>query len=546
MSYAYTGQHSPARTTPPGFGQAGRPESYAPHISVMQMRSPEPTYGAPAGSPMRSPAAREAAYYGTASAQRGLLSPPSIGAVNEGIRSGCKVRLAAGGRTSGVLGSHEVGLVIRVDGPAHIAPYKVRSPTGGEGWFAANDLVLVADAPEALADRALYAGTSPPGARRGGAPQKVQTLLYTLHVEPGEPVGMSCKAHNGSVVVSSIEPSSPAHLGGLTPGCVVTAVNGIPVSRLSDVKEAVDYLRTNQAHPINLQVEVDRLHSSHSYPTLEPTHEQLAHERVPTLRSLRNPMSSRYGQAAARSAGPAGSPGRAREGLAARQAYYSPPGGGGAVSTGSFAGSPRPASRQPSAQSMRAGSEAPSIDREDAKSVRSTKSDKTEKKDDKKDDKKADGATPDLQQCNLKAHNKYRSEHSVPAIKYTAALAEHAQKQADICLKEGTLKHGNTPDGEGQNIYFKSASNGPPPDADLIEQALKAWYDEISIYKKAGGGIAGYNDGAGHFTQVVWKATTHVGVAIAANATDAYVVCNYSPGGNIMDEDEFKNNVIMK
>jgi len=38
----------------------------------------------------------------------------------------------------------------------------------------------------------------------------------------------------------------------------------------------------------------------------------------------------------------------------------------------------------------------------------------------------------------------------------------------------------------------------------------------------------------GHFTQVVWAATTHVGAARSADGT--YVAANYFPAGNIIGE----------
>ena len=36
----------------------------------------------------------------------------------------------------------------------------------------------------------------------------------------------------------------------------------------------------------------------------------------------------------------------------------------------------------------------------------------------------------------------------------------------------------------------------------------------------------------GHYTQIVWPATTQVGCALASSATTDYLVCRYSPAGN--------------
>ncbi len=36
-----------------------------------------------------------------------------------------------------------------------------------------------------------------------------------------------------------------------------------------------------------------------------------------------------------------------------------------------------------------------------------------------------------------------------------------------------------------------------------------------------------------HYTQVIWPTTTRVGCALASNGRNDYVVCRFSPAGNI-------------
>lgn len=40
-------------------------------------------------------------------------------------------------------------------------------------------------------------------------------------------------------------------------------------------------------------------------------------------------------------------------------------------------------------------------------------------------------------------------------------------------------------------------------------------------------------ENVGHYTQMVWPTTTRVGCAVASNAANDFLVCRYSPAGNI-------------
>ena len=37
-----------------------------------------------------------------------------------------------------------------------------------------------------------------------------------------------------------------------------------------------------------------------------------------------------------------------------------------------------------------------------------------------------------------------------------------------------------------------------------------------------------------HYTQIIWRGTSAVGCAVAANARDEYLVCRYAPAGNVV------------
>ena len=70
------------------------------------------------------------------------------------------------------------------------------------------------------------------------------------------------------------------------------------------------------------------------------------------------------------------------------------------------------------------------------------------------------------------------------------------------------------------------------------QQAVDMWYGEIKDYDFQ---HPGFKSNTGHFTQVVWAGSTHLGVGKASKDGHCFVVANYLPPGNIMDH--FEENV---
>ncbi|XP_077865903.1 Golgi-associated plant pathogenesis-related protein 1-like, partial [Saccoglossus kowalevskii] len=61
-----------------------------------------------------------------------------------------------------------------------------------------------------------------------------------------------------------------------------------------------------------------------------------------------------------------------------------------------------------------------------------------------------------------------------------------------------------------------------------------AWYEEIDIYDYDFNN-PNYQNGTGHFTQVVWKDTKMIGCATAESNGRVYLACEYYPPGNVVD-----------
>lgn len=78
-----------------------------------------------------------------------------------------------------------------------------------------------------------------------------------------------------------------------------------------------------------------------------------------------------------------------------------------------------------------------------------------------------------------------------------------------------------------------------------VRRATKSWYDEL--YKPGYNfDNPGYNEnpGAGHFTQLVWKGTTELGIGIAKNGSAFFVVGRYRSAGNVTNAGYFAQNVL--
>ncbi|WP_295447124.1 CAP domain-containing protein [uncultured Thiodictyon sp.] len=138
----------------------------------------------------------------------------------------------------------------------------------------------------------------------------------------------------------------------------------------------------------------------------------------------------------------------------------------------------------------------------------------------------------------LAAHNRVRAEVGVAPLQWSAALAGSAQEWADtLATRNGcAMKHSAGPLGE--NLYWASPlrfSDGrQQPQSIEPEKVAGSWAGERRFYRPATNDCAA-GQVCGHYTQMVWRATTQVGCAYRVCANDEQVwVCQYRPAGNII------------
>ncbi|KIK71203.1 hypothetical protein GYMLUDRAFT_320972 [Collybiopsis luxurians FD-317 M1] len=143
------------------------------------------------------------------------------------------------------------------------------------------------------------------------------------------------------------------------------------------------------------------------------------------------------------------------------------------------------------------------------------------------------GASDSDVQAYLSAHNSLRAQHGASALTWSNDAAAKAQQWANGCVFQHS---GGSLGPFGENL---AAGTG---DGYGIPQAIASWANEASQYDPS-------NPQASHFTQMVWKATTQVGCALAqcngifdpSFGLAHYYVCEYSPQGNVIGE--FAQNV---
>lgn len=128
----------------------------------------------------------------------------------------------------------------------------------------------------------------------------------------------------------------------------------------------------------------------------------------------------------------------------------------------------------------------------------------------------------------LKVHNQYRRLHKSPPLEWSKECQKHAQTHADHLLKTNTFGHSSSKFGE--NLFSSWSSRGSVVSA---ESAVKSWYDEIKDFTFGQPSPSNISQ-VGHFTQVVWKETTKVGMAFAEKDGRVIVVANYLPRGNVI------------
>lgn len=145
----------------------------------------------------------------------------------------------------------------------------------------------------------------------------------------------------------------------------------------------------------------------------------------------------------------------------------------------------------------------------------------------------------------LDSVNALRARHGAAPLTLDKALTDNAKARAQAVSSYNALDEdhrGATPD-LGENLSWQASGNDQPAPT---TGASWGWYSEIADYDYAE--ATSYGGWAtGHFTQLVWRASTKFGAARAFGKSpgsewyETYIVANFAPAGNMAGQ--FATNV---
>ena len=143
----------------------------------------------------------------------------------------------------------------------------------------------------------------------------------------------------------------------------------------------------------------------------------------------------------------------------------------------------------------------------------------------------------DAQTTCLRLQNLYRILHGSPQLEYSSDLSKKATDIAAFLLSHG-ITQSNFANFEKPGISISELDNnsGASSLKQVCSEITRKWYAEQKNFDFAKPHLSEENK---HFTQMIWKATSRLGVGMAkSEAGDkVYFVSVYDPPGN---EDSYK------
>jgi hypothetical protein len=132
----------------------------------------------------------------------------------------------------------------------------------------------------------------------------------------------------------------------------------------------------------------------------------------------------------------------------------------------------------------------------------------------------------------LAAHNAERARVGVPPLQWDPALAAAAAAYGPTLERLGRLQHSPRASRPGQRENLWMGTRG----AFSPEQMVGNWIAERAYYQPGlfpNVSRTGNWLDVSHYTQLIWRTTTRVGCAVHRTARWDFLICRYSPPGNV-------------
>ena len=132
----------------------------------------------------------------------------------------------------------------------------------------------------------------------------------------------------------------------------------------------------------------------------------------------------------------------------------------------------------------------------------------------------------------LAAQNVLRSQVALPPMAWDPQLAQGAALWAAHLAATNQFQHSDRKARPGIGENLMEGTRG----AYSVEAMVAVWAAERAnfrpgIFPNVSRTLNWYD--VSHYTQVIWPQTRRVGCAIGSNSTTDYLVCRYSPKGNV-------------
>jgi uncharacterized protein YkwD len=127
-------------------------------------------------------------------------------------------------------------------------------------------------------------------------------------------------------------------------------------------------------------------------------------------------------------------------------------------------------------------------------------------------------------------HNSARAAVGVAGVGWSTTLQAYAQSYANQRIGDCRLQHSGGQYGE--NIFWGSAGKDW-----TAADAVNSWVSEKQDYDY-GSNTCRAGKQCGHYTQIVWRASTSIGCArvVCNNNRGVFIICSYNPPGNFVGQ----------